>query len=929
MQLARRLFHSPDCRAIVFLALAPFVIYFPATLGLKTFFAYDIHYLFYPIRFELARRFAEGALPLWSTTMHGGFPLLAEGQVGALYPLNWFLYRFLPLHVALSYSLLPHLALAGVGMYLFLRTQNARASAACVGALSFSFSGFFVAKIQHMTNMIAVGWMPWLFFCYDKFAHARDGRARRAWFAAISGIAALMLLGGHPQLDFMAVALFGAWVLFAALTRAERSIRARVQEIGLVVLALALGAGIAAAQLVPFAELFPFSIRGETYAAKEWASYSLDPERFIQIVAPFALEGPFDPNIEFFGYAGLLPLALAATAIAVRRDRRVWFWLAMIVVALALALGNHNPFYEWLYNVPVFNRFRVPARFLLWFIFAIAFLAARALDRLAQNLDDGARARRAVPWLALALGLPIVGALVAAHNASWEFWLDAWHLLPYLLGAVAVLLLLAAWTRRIAASVFIALAVGLTIFDLTCFVAPFLFTTSGMVTPVEMNPAPRSVRAMASAGGFYRVLGYRNIQISDAAARASLQPTLPTVYGLEGFDNYIGLPLGRNNFYHETMSPAMFNLANIRYYLYPLEPPADPVYLGTKLLPASEPSYGLNLDALTRGVKIPLTRAAQTEIVSYTDDTANFENGFRVGELELGLAGGGSLKFPIRLGIETADWAYDGLALRAPVQHDRPPSALTFPAYLSSVGREFQGSKFVARFAVGDAARPVTVASVRAHSNLAGAGWTIERIHLIDQTGKAQSVATLAGYSEFALAFRSHTVAMWENLTVMPRAFVVHRAEIADDTAMLTRMWKLDFDPRGVALLADGTPLSGAAGSRDSAEIVEYEDERVVLNVRAESRGYVLLADSWYPGWEATVDGKPAPIHRADFIFRAVEVEAGEHRVEFVYRPISLAIGALISAASLVVSIAVAATTNRVRGARFGTCTPIWYGINY
>jgi hypothetical protein len=903
----RSLFRSSHFRAIVFLALAPFIYYWPAALGLKTFFSYDIHYLFYPIRFELARRLAEGALPFWSTTMHGGFPLLAEGQVGALYPLNWILYRFLPLHVALSYSLLPHLALAGVGMYLFLRTQTARASAAFVGALSFYFSGFFVAKIQHMTNMIAAGWMPWLFFCYEKFTRARDGRARRAWFAAISGIAALMLLNGHPQLDFMAVSLFGLWVLFASLTRVERSIRVRVQEIALVVLALALGAGIASVQLVPFVELFPFSIRGETYAAKEWASYSLDPERFIQIVSPFAIEGPFDPNIEFFGYAGMLPLALAATAIATRRDKRVWFWVAIVIVALALALGNHNPFYQLLYNVPIFNRFRVPARFLLWFIFAIAFLAALALDQLVQKLDDDARARRVSKWIASAFGGLIVGAFLSAHNATWELWLDAWHLLPYIFGAVAVLLLVAAWTRKIAASVFIALAVGLTIFDLTCFVAPFLFTTSGMVSPAEMNPVPRSVRAMESTTGLYRVLAYRDIQISDAAARASLQPTLPTVYNKEGFDNYIGLPLGRNNFYHETMSPAMFNLANIRYYLYPLEPPADPVFLGKKLLPASEPSYGLNLDALTRAVKIPPTRAAQIEVISYTDDTANLENGFRVGELELGLEGGGSLKFPIRLGIETADWAYEGLAIRVPVKHDQPTSSIPFTAYLSSVGREFQGRKYVAHFAL--SANAAAITSIRVTSNLSGAGLTIERINLIDADGKAQSVATLAGYSEFALAFRSHTVAMWENLTVMPRAFIVHRAELADDTTMLTRMWKLDFDPRRVVLLAEGVPLAASEvdAARENVEITEYKPERVVLNVLAESRGYVILADSWYPGWEATVDGRTATIHRADFIFRAVEVDAGEHRVEFVYRQMSFMIGAAISAVSMMVVIGIVA----------------------
>ncbi|MBI3914834.1 MAG: YfhO family protein, partial [Chloroflexi bacterium] len=334
------------------------------------------------------------------------------------------------------------------------------------------------------------------------------------------------------------------------------------------------------------------------------------------------------------------------------------------------------------------------------------------------------------------------------------------------------------------------------------------------------------------------------------------------------------------------------------YYLVPIEPPADPVFLGMKLLPASEPSYALNLDLLSRTLAIPPTRAAQVEVISYTDDTANLENGFPAGEIELGLDSGSSLKLPLRLGIETADWAYDGLALKSPVKHDKPATTLVFPAFLSSVSREFQGRRYVARYGVG--ANAVTIKSIRATSNLPGAGLTIERIILIDETGKSQSVATLVGLSEFALAFRSHTVAMWENLTVLPRAFVVHNAEIANDAAMLTRMQRLDFNARRVALLSDGASLDGVANARDAVQVVADKHERVVLNVNAESRGYLILADSWYPGWEATMDGKPAPIHRADYIFRAVALEAGEHEVVFEYHPASFAIGAAISVCCVV-----------------------------
>jgi len=67
-----------------------------------------------------------------------------------------------------------------------------------------------------------------------------------------------------------------------------------------------------------------------------------------------------------------------------------------------------------------------------------------------------------------------------------------------------------------------------------------------------------------------------------------------------------------------------------------------------------------------------------------------------------------------------------------------------------------------------------------------------------------------------------------------------------------------------------------------------------------------VLADSWYPGWNAFVNGQPAPIQRANVIFRAVRIEPGTHDIVFEYRPLSFALGASISAASLLIVFGIA-----------------------
>jgi len=59
--------------------------------------------------------------------------------------------------------------------------------------------------------------------------------------------------------------------------------------------------------------------------------------------------------------------------------------------------------------------------------------------------------------------------------------------------------------------------------------------------------------------------------------------------------------------------------------------------------------------------------------------------------------------------------------------------------------------------------------------------------------------------------------------------------------------------------------------------------------------GYLVLTDTFYPGWRAYVDGVETPIYQANYLFRAVPLNAGDHEVRFVYRPKSFAVGAALS----------------------------------
>jgi Bacterial membrane protein YfhO len=91
----------------------------------------------------------------------------------------------------------------------------------------------------------------------------------------------------------------------------------------------------------------------------------------------------------------------------------------------------------------------------------------------------------------------------------------------------------------------------------------------------------------------------------------------------------------------------------------------------------------------------------------------------------------------------------------------------------------------------------------------------------------------------------------------------------------------------------------GAAGRYAIGSIAEDSPERVVANVSADTGGILVLTDLAYPGWTASLDGRPAALLTADGFFRAVAVPAGSHRVIFRYRPLSFYAGAAVSVAAL------------------------------
>ncbi|MDZ7639468.1 MAG: YfhO family protein [Bryobacterales bacterium] len=132
----------------------------------------------------------------------------------------------------------------------------------------------------------------------------------------------------------------------------------------------------------------------------------------------------------------------------------------------------------------------------------------------------------------------------------------------------------------------------------------------------------------------------------------------------------------------------------------------------------------------------------------------------------------------------------------------------------------------------------------------------------------------------------------WQVPGALPRAWVAHRTEAVPDIEQLrARVSAPGRNLTATALFVGEAPALAAceeSSGDDSAEIVEYGMNFVALAVRSSCAGVVVLSDTAFPGWKATVDGVPREIHPAYHAFRGVVVEAGAHRVEMHYSPASV-----------------------------------------
>jgi hypothetical protein len=145
----------------------------------------------------------------------------------------------------------------------------------------------------------------------------------------------------------------------------------------------------------------------------------------------------------------------------------------------------------------------------------------------------------------------------------------------------------------------------------------------------------------------------------------------------------------------------------------------------------------------------------------------------------------------------------------------------------------------------------------------------------------------------------SNVISIYRNRQFQGRVLTVFNYSVEPDSDALAQVRSGTFDPRSTLLLAEKPTMNdtnypaAAVQAPWKADIVSETPDEVTVETSLLHPGFLLLLDTYIPGWKATVNGVATPILRADYTFRAVAVPAGKSTVRFVYEPMSFRVGML------------------------------------
>jgi hypothetical protein len=947
-----------DALALAATALLVVCFYWPRLSPTASFILGDGLDQNVPHRVYAARIVQTGRLPEWSDMTFGGYPFLSDPQTAVFFPpflameLAGWIPDTSPRFDALAFSFI---LFCGLGATLLARSVGTGVLGAVAAGVFFALNGYMVDHLGHTVITSAIAAAVWGMAFVVAALRRQSNRA--LWAAGL--FFASSILAGHwqePMFAFYATAAGGLYLVVRA-AAAHRRLAWAGRDVVRLAAILAIAVAGAAVQILPTLEFLRHSTR-ERLSFDSSAAYSLPLAQLAGLLMPGLYQPLFwrvplenrwdlcwhtwgmDGAWEFEFWIGIMAVALILFGLfATARRPSSWLLAGCFVFVLVAAMGHDFKLYQHLFfHAPGFRQIRIPPRMMWVGYLAGALLIARGVDAVA--------ALPPWPWRRWGARLAALGMLALAgvmlYLLGWALWLaGGW------LPALEMLLVI---NPNYRIGVDRTVTDFLTDVELQALVGAAFFAAAlvwlwaaARVRRWRWLPATAAIALIWAELGVYGF--YKNISIGNPGFTTAVTPK----HALIG-DRVTGrlhpMVIGpwEKNTGEASGIPTTtgYNPMILKWvdYHFPPEEPTNgrrwrenlldvwnashvvaPGGSSQVALPGSgkvaEMTTGTGsiflargTDEFTSGASFALKgeRVARVVVLAGAMGVAGEPDGTTVGVVRLlGADGEEATSFPLRLGMETAEWTYRDAQRRVAPAHREPPLAFTETEWRDAVSSAT--SYYLASV---DVPSSVAVRGVRVESALAWPRW-LAVAGVIEETTGGEVIAHPAveglGYEpvpsrdpRWWIYYRRPTPPGWAWLVPEARP-VSYKSGYRDLRAHLQRS---DWDARHLVLVekrAFDSPAqvgkhnaADPAGFRGSVDVEHPYPEFWRIRTHSNDRGWLFVSKTWYTGWRGTLDGQPVKLVRADGPFTALPVPEGEHIVELRYATPWLWLGAPISA---------------------------------
>ncbi len=821
-----------------------------------------------------------GEYPLWVPYVNSGIPY------GLLLPSAIFTIHFLAIILAgTKWGTILYMSLkiyiAGISTYYYLRYRQFARFSALFGSLTLMFSAYIIVNgMEEVADSVV--YAPVILYFAERFI-----REKQPWlFYGLIISVAVTFASGFPSVTMYTLITVTIYLAYRNLVEIrDQAFSHRIKNLFYIASAFLIGILLLSFTLLPTYEFFKdvnIGYRvGRGAITLNWIAVGrlINPNTCGNPVeSAWVCKGNYNTSAL---YTGLLPLMLVPFSLANKKHRTTslfFFGVAVLILIIVFGVGSAN---EIVGNLPLFN-FNPNTRMIALLPLCAAFVAAIGADQLTKT--NNRMGYLSIIFFALLIGwciyffdnFPLASAV---DKLTREYFLNQrfFTVMLLLCYSLIIVLLLAIKERTFITGIRV-LLLAINFVELSLFFGDY----QGASYPETFYPETPAITFLSS-----KLPNYERIAIIGR----HFVPNMPLYYSINSLTGHafadvafksdldlINPGIYANGTTQPLFSPSLINLTSPLLDAYRVR------YVVTS--PSEAPIWWISMADQEEYNQI----YALNKLNSFSQSMTIVRNGY-AGIFEIKISTSGTKTIPANVKISSGNnplTEFDGQL----AQQDNGFYSINLPNLLLK-----QGQHITFEITPDKNLLPANSALYAVNFDIYNGGSMI-----LDgkETGGDLAFALLQYDSTIAQKYKLvHTgdLNIFENmdlgneLPVVNKFVYSNRASCASKLNQINPASEAVVDDQGLMNLVKNSPDS----SSSSAQIREYTANSVLIDASTYQASMVILSDTYYPGWQATIDGKQTKIYRVDCDMRGIVVTPGKHVIEMDYDPLSFKIGLGIS----------------------------------